>query len=313
MQYSDDMGTRFEGGNLGWFPEGMMVPEFNDAVFSARQGEFFIVETQSGFHIVQVTDRARETKKVRYATLAREVTPSSSTYQRIFTRASRFAGQSNTYERFVEGAGEEGLSIRMANNVLIGDREIPGLESARELIRWAFEARENSISPILEIDDRFIIAALTKVRQEEYQPLEEVSSEIESILIRKRKGEIIASRLREKTSEADNLNDLASMLNTQVEQTGNIRFTSFSVPGAGIEPRLIANALSTDPGIISSPVKGENGVYVLKVTSVDIPDEKDVEAERRNLSNAKRARVNFDAFEALKEESNVKDNRHKFF
>ncbi len=313
MQYSDDMGTRFEGGNLGWFPEGMMVPEFNDAVFSARQGEFFIVETQFGFHIVQVTDRARETKKVRYATLAREVTPSSATYQRIFTRASRFAGQYNTYERFLEGAEEEGLSIRMANNVLIGDRGVPGLESARELVRWAYEARENSISPILEIEDRFIIAALTKVRQEGYQPLEEVSSQIESILIRKRKGEIIASRLEEQISEVDNFEELATNLNTQPEQAQNIRFSSFSVPGAGIEPRLIATALYTEPGIISSPVKGENGVYVLKVTSVHIPDERDIDAERRNLSGAKRARVNFDAFEALKEESNVKDNRHKFF
>ncbi len=313
MQYSDDMGTRFDGGNLGWFEEGMMVREFNDAAFSAGRGEIFMVETQFGFHIVQVTDRARETKKVRYATLAREVTPSSATYQRIFTRASQFAGRYDTYEKFVEGAEEEGLSIRMANNVLIGDRELPGLEQARELIRWAYDARENAISPIMEIDDRFIIAALTRVRQEGYQSLEEVSDEIESILVRERKGEIIVSNLNEKIAEAGNLDDLARNLNTQVEQAQNIRFTSFSVPGAGIEPRLIATAVNTEPGVISLPVTGENGVYVLKVTSVDMPEDPDLEPVRRNLSNSKRARVNFDAFEALKEQANVKDNRHQFF
>ncbi len=313
LQYSDDTGTRFEGGNLGWFAEGMMVPEFNNAVFSATGGEHFMVETQFGFHIVQVTDRARETKKIRYATLAREVTPSSATYQRIFTRASRFAGQYNTYDKFVEGAQEEGLALRMANNVQIGDRSIPGLEPARDLVRWAFEARENSISPIMEIEDRFVIAALTKVRQDGYQSLEEVAGEIESILIRERKGEIIASRLRDNISEATDIEELAAGLNTQVEEARNILFSSFSVPGAGIEPRLIATALNSEPNTISGPVVGENGVYVLRVTSVNFPDEKDIEAVRRNLANSKRARVNFDAFEALREQANVKDNRHQFF
>ncbi len=125
MQFSDDMGSRFEGGNLGWFTEGMMVEEFNNATFSAPRGEFFIVETQFGFHIVQVTDRSREEKKIVYATLAREVTPSSATYQRIYSRASQFRGMNNTYEQFSEAAAEQGLPVRVADNILINDKELP--------------------------------------------------------------------------------------------------------------------------------------------------------------------------------------------
>ena len=313
IQYSDDMGSRFEGGNLGWFTEGMMVREFNDAVFNARRGDFFMVETEFGFHLVQVTERSREVKKIRYATLAREVTPSSVTYQRIYTRASQFAAMSNTYEKFSDAVAEQELSLRAANNILISDKQVPGLDNARELIRWAYDAREKSISPILEIGDRFVIAALTSVRQEGYRNLDEVRGEIEDILSRKRKGELIASRLQEKIEQGQDLPSLASTLNTQVEQANNIVFTSFSVPGAGIEPRLIATALSTEESSISQPVTGENGVYVLKVTSVTIPDEKDLDMEKTRLENSKRARVNFDVFEALKEQANVKDNRHKFF
>ncbi len=313
MQYSDDMRSRFEGGNLGWFTEGIMVQEFNDAAFSARRGEFLMVETPFGFHIVQVTERSREVKKIRYATLAREVTPSSATYQRTYTRASQFAAMSNTYEKFSDAADDQGLSRRVANNILINDKQVPGLVNARELIRWAYEAREGSVSPILEIGDRFVIAALTRVRQEGYQDLEEVRGEIEGILTRKIKGEIIASRLKEKIEQGHDLPSLASTLDTSVEQANNVVFTSFSVPGAGIEPRLIASALVTEENSISQPVKGENGVYVLKITSVTIPDEKDPDLEKTRLENSKRARVNFDAFEALKERANIKDNRHKFF
>ncbi len=313
MQFSDDMGSRFEGGNLGWFTEGMMVEEFNNATFSAPRGEFFIVETQFGFHIVQVTDRSREEKKIVYATLAREVTPSSATYQRIYSRASQFRGMNNTYEQFSEAAAEQGLPVRVADNILINDKELPGLPNARELVRWAYDAREKAISPIMEIGDRFVIAALRSVRQEGYQSREDVSDEIEGILIRQLKAEIIAARLQERIEAGEELYSIANSLNTNVEQAANISFTSFSVPVAGIEPRLIGTATTIDENRLSGPVIGENGVYLLEVTSISIPEEKDLEMEKNRLGNSIRARVNFDVFEALREQANVKDNRHQFY
>jgi parvulin-like peptidyl-prolyl isomerase len=46
-----------EGGSLGWFSRGMMVPEFDQAVFSMNVGEVSdIIETQFGFHIIYKTD-----------------------------------------------------------------------------------------------------------------------------------------------------------------------------------------------------------------------------------------------------------------
>ncbi len=313
LEHSDDTGSRFEGGNLGWFQEGAMVPEFNDAVFAAQQGEIFMVETQFGFHIVQVTARSAQRKKIRYATLAREVTPSSTTYQRVFSQASRFAGENNTYQRFVDAAAEQNLTLRVADNILINDKQLPGLENARELVRWAFDSREKSISPILEINNKFIVAALTTVREDGYQSLDEVTEEIRSILTREKKGKIIASRLESKIEEGHDLGSIAESLNTSVEQASNITFSSFSVPVAGIEPRLIAAAVTLEENRLSPPVTGENGVYLLKVTSVTIPDEMDLDMERTRLINIMRSRANFESFEALRKEANIKDNRHKFF
>jgi peptidyl-prolyl cis-trans isomerase D len=313
IQYSDDTGSRFEGGNLGWFTADMMVPEFSNPVFQARRGEIIRVETQFGIHIVEVTARSREVKKVQVATLAREVTPGSRTYQQIYSRVSRFAGQSDTYERFTRAASEEGIPVRMANNLEINDRIIPGLGGGREVIRWAFEARKNAVSQIFEIGDRFVIAAVTEVRTDGYRPLEAVREEIEAILIRQAKAEIIAARFEEKLRENMDLASIADQLNTSVNRANNISFSSITVPGAGIEPRLIATALSTGEGQLSVPVTGENGVYLLEITSVTVPEEKDLETERRRLVAGKRARVNFEAFEALRKEAGVKDNRHQFF
>lgn len=53
---SADPGSAKEGGDLGWFTKGMMVPAFEDAVFNAKEGDIVgPVESEFGFHIISVT------------------------------------------------------------------------------------------------------------------------------------------------------------------------------------------------------------------------------------------------------------------
>jgi foldase protein PrsA len=57
-EYSKDTGSGLQGGNLGWFGKGMMVSEFENAAFSLPIGEISEpIQTQFGYHIVQVLDR----------------------------------------------------------------------------------------------------------------------------------------------------------------------------------------------------------------------------------------------------------------
>lgn len=58
VEYSTDPGTKEEGGDLGWFGRGKMVPEFEDTVFSMEVGEISQpVKTDYGYHIIKLTDR----------------------------------------------------------------------------------------------------------------------------------------------------------------------------------------------------------------------------------------------------------------
>ncbi|MEH6943542.1 peptidylprolyl isomerase [Bacillus sp. JJ722] len=56
--YSTDPGSKEQGGDLGWFGPGKMVPEFETAAYALEKGQISEpVKTQNGFHIIEVTDK----------------------------------------------------------------------------------------------------------------------------------------------------------------------------------------------------------------------------------------------------------------
>ena len=58
-KFSDDFGSRNAGGNLGWTKRGSFVPEFEGAAFRLEEGEVSdLVESEFGFHIIQLLQRA---------------------------------------------------------------------------------------------------------------------------------------------------------------------------------------------------------------------------------------------------------------
>ncbi|MCJ7466600.1 MAG: SurA N-terminal domain-containing protein, partial [Maribacter sp.] len=73
------------GGDLGYFQQGIMVPKFNDFAFGNPVGSIGLVETDFGFHVIKIDDKQ---DVVQIATLAREIEPSEETTNKIFTDAT---------------------------------------------------------------------------------------------------------------------------------------------------------------------------------------------------------------------------------
>ena len=88
---SDDGSVAENKGDLGWFLDGQMVYPFNQAVLDGKVGDIVQVESQFGFHIVEITGKTQPIKKARIAIIDRVIEPSTRTIQEIYAKQCQFA------------------------------------------------------------------------------------------------------------------------------------------------------------------------------------------------------------------------------
>lgn len=310
-QFSDDPGSKEKGGDLGWYPSGVMEAAFDEASFNNKKGEIKLVETRYGFHILEVTERGKETKKAQLAIVERKVAPSSHTTQAIYAKAAEFAGLNKTYEKFNSTANANSLTKRIANNLLQNDRNIAGLESPRELIRWAFRAKKGDVSTVFEFGDMYVVAALTQIREEGIAPLEQVKDDVKLKAIREKKAAALAEKAKS-AMKSNDINEVARTLNTTVARAENVSFSSYTLPSAGIEPNVIGTATASPEGKLAGPVTGNNGIYVLAVVS-STKEDGDFTSEQSRLNNMYQSRAYYEAYEALKTNAKIVDKRYNFY
>ena len=92
-QFSDHTESKHKEGDLGWFSEGKMFPEFNDTCFTSKIGDLKIVTTQDGVHLIKIDDVSDSTpEKYQIAYLDKEVKPSENTIKDFHNKAKRFRG-----------------------------------------------------------------------------------------------------------------------------------------------------------------------------------------------------------------------------
>ncbi|MFP4437851.1 MAG: peptidylprolyl isomerase [Chloroflexaceae bacterium] len=60
QEHSDDPGSAQQGGDLGWAPRGVFVPSFDEAIFEMEPGEVRLVESQFGWHIIELLEAPEE-------------------------------------------------------------------------------------------------------------------------------------------------------------------------------------------------------------------------------------------------------------
>ncbi len=313
-RYSGDEGSAVKGGELGWFKRGMMVKPFDDAAFFGKVNDYQVIPSQFGIHLIQVLKRGNTTMNVQLATIVRNIEPSSQTYQQTYSQASKFASENRDLKAFRAAVTTLGLNKRMAS-LFEADKEVAGLENSRLLIRAAFKAElgqpvlSTEGTPIFELGTQFVVAQLTGIQEKGYSSLSVNKPTIEMAIRKDKKAEQLKAKMAGKTDLAS----LASSIGSTVGQAQDISFDSYSIPGLGLEPAVAGVASVLEPGGVSKPVSGANGVYIVKAIAVNKGVSSDLASEKYQTKMALGYRVSVQAFEALRENANVVDKRAKFY
>jgi peptidyl-prolyl cis-trans isomerase D len=314
QQHSIDKGSAIKGGDLGWFKEGAMVPEFNEVSFTADKGDLTIVQSQFGMHLIEVTKKSRAVKKVKIAYVERIVEPSSETYDQYYTKAAQFAGallntDTTTFDDLV---ASQNLAKRNQEQVIPSTQNISGLANSRRLIKWMNQSKPGDVSDVFEFDNNYVVAILTKINEEGDVPLEDVRTEIESKVRKESKAKMIIEEIN--ALNYNSLSELATAMNSEVQQASKVTFLNSQVQNLGNEPALVGIVSAYEEEVLSHPIAGNNAVFVAKVlsknearTSGDFSKQKDqiAQALKQNASNS--------VYNTIKENAGVIDNRNDFY
>ena len=314
MEFSDDGSIAQNAGNLGWFADGQMVYAFNQAVINTKVGGITQVETPFGYHIIEVTGKKEDVKKVKVAIVNREVIESNETYQKTFAKASKLASENKTIDAFNEAVTEEKLNKRTANNIQEMSNYISGLKNPRQIIHWAYNENTEvgDVSPVFDLEGMFVVAALKLKTEEGYPSLEDIKSRLTAFVTNEVKGNVLAEKMGAYGKEFDKI---SANLNLDKVDISSLTFSSRNIQGFGAENKVIGSAFGMNPSEVSEPIIGSGAVFVIKVDKLtEAPEREDYVQNSTTLKNTFTQRVDQDyPYRAIEKASDIKDNRLLFY
>ena len=283
-----------------------MVAPFNDFVFNNPIGKIGLVETQFGYHIINVTDKQ---DAVKLATIAQKIQPSELTNNKIYEQATKF--EMDAAKKDFEALAKE-LKVTVSPSVRVKaiDESFGTVSNQRQIVKWAFESGTSvgDVKRFEIVNQGHVVAKLKKVYEKGLMAVEDARPQVEGILKNKKKAEMIQAKLKATSLEA-----LAAANNVTVMNAADLSIENPAIPGAGFEPKVVGTAMSSKVGQISKPIVGNAGVYVLVTkAATKAPALKSYEEFVGKLKQ-QTASYSGRVIQALKENADIKDNRSEFY
>jgi peptidyl-prolyl cis-trans isomerase D len=294
---------------LGWFTAEVLPTNMVELAFDGKKGETFTVANGMNEQTFKILEKSKPTPKVKLAILSRKVSASSKTYATLYNQAKQFIVANNSADSLHQAALTQGLSVTPAFALNENTDKVNDLKNSREIVRWAFGAKQGQVSDVFTCGDQFVVAALTEVNDSEYRSIETVRAELIIAATNNKKADYIINQLKDVTT----LEAAAELFDNEIKTAENISLASSRLGAAGVEPAVIGAALALEPNTISAPVKGNNGVYVISVDNKTVAEgELNAETEITNLNMYTSYMIPYQAITLIQEKAKVVDNRARF-
>jgi peptidyl-prolyl cis-trans isomerase D len=312
MQYGTD-GTKDKGGDLGTFGYGAMVPEFNKFCFTKPVGTLEVLKTRFGYHVLEILNQKNFNPAYKIALMSKEINAGENTLNAATQDAIKLSATKNRKE-FEAYIAKNGLQkVALPGLVKQTDDQVGNLQSARQLVNWAYGAKVGDVSEPFLIGDNQVVALVENAYEEGTQDAKTARALAERDVKNKKIAEMIIKNIGSNpTLEAA----AAKYPNIQVQTAGqdsSIIYSSPTVKGLN-EPKLVGASFNKEyQSKPSAPIAGNTGVYLVKVNGIaakaaDTPDE--IAAKQKSQAGTLRQQFG-NWYEGLKNQATIKDRRAK--
>jgi peptidyl-prolyl cis-trans isomerase D len=310
-QYSEDTGSGANGGALGKFGRGQMVKPFEDACFNGAVGSLQIVESEFGWHLIEVTGKNFPYTKI--AQIEKVIEPSSKTTRSAYALAKEFTLNYADTAAFHAAADtlNGGTKVTKATNIKPNATGVTGLPEAGELVSWAYSADAGEISQPMLINNQYVIAALTEIKEKGVPTLENVYDKMKEEVIKEKKAEKYAAMMNE-----GSLAEIAAKIQTEVKKADNVSMKNNNIPGSGVsvaENTVVGACFGLGTGKISKAIIGKGGVYVIQRSADIVPGTStdNYVADQDRTMSTYQQRASNGVFTSFKEAAKIEDNRYE--
>ncbi|MBT6146690.1 MAG: hypothetical protein HOH74_14725 [Gemmatimonadetes bacterium] len=318
---SEDETSAPNGGDLGTFGRGAMVPAFEEVAFSLSPGTVSQpVQTRFGWHLIKVDEVLEEEgeTKVSARHILLKYRPSPETDDELLESAEAF--QALALERGFDAAAEiEQIQVRDLGYVAKG-QELRGLGAGTQsIIGRFFESEAGEVSPVGSVEGGYYVATLIDRRLEGTAPLDEVRAQVEFIVRNDKRSALAGQALeavRSKVAAGSAFATAVIEAGLEVQRSAAFGRLEF-VPGVGRAGAFSAAAFALQPGQPSDVVVQGNGAYVLSLVERTPADETQLvqqqEAIEAQLLDMHRREALQSWYAQLYESAQIEDYRHDFF
>jgi len=313
-ELNKNQGNR-KGGDLGWIMYSNLFNPRADknlatAIFDSKEGTVDVVKSGAGFHVYRIDEKRNVQNGYKVVTYGKQILPSQQTQQDVYREVENFllelGGDGN---KFYDAAKAKEYKIKPAVGLKILEERVPGVAGTnREVVTWSFD-KETSVGDFkrFDIDNGYLVAFLTGRTEKGLLSAAKASGRVRPLLANQKKAELIKEKMTGST-----LNDIAVANKVTVRKMNDVSLKSPSIPGVGLDAKVVGAMFYAKENQLYNKVEGLRGVFAFVVTKKEAPTVLSSYEPNRNQLAQERKNLTVKIFEALKETSEIEDDRAFF-
>jgi peptidyl-prolyl cis-trans isomerase D len=286
--------------------------EFSDILFGLNVGEVFgPYKDLNTFKISKMIDKKSEgnLNKVLIADVVKEIIPSNETSNNNYRIASQAEFDANSGLEL--NSSDSKLFIDSFESFEDFDSGLPGYDNSRQVIKWLYEDK-TKVGDIkrFTLNDGYLIAKVKVFNNQSLPDINEIRGQVSDIIMKDKKFDFFVKMYK-------NSNDIESIsqdFEIDLERASAVTQNDPILVGAGNEPYIIGSSFSLDEDETSKILKGNNGIYLIKLLSKEIAEDISISSAISNsLSDREVERISTLIPEVLESKAEIVDNRSLYY